>query len=148
MLRKLYWAARSTFASPPPPKPEYFSRFGGLWTDRRDALTELDRRAAADPTVAALRDKLATLTEDVRAEGWAWVEAVPHLAYEERQAFQNAPRHRREPTTREARRIAEEGHHPLIIVDGPPGIGCPVIASIRPSLIQSVIQSNRLPIGY
>jgi ParB family transcriptional regulator, chromosome partitioning protein len=31
---------------------------------------------------------------------------VPHLAYEERQAFQNAPRHRREPTTREARRIA------------------------------------------
>ncbi|MBF3263667.1 chromosome partitioning protein ParB, partial [Pseudomonas aeruginosa] len=38
--------------------------------------------------------------------GWAWVEAVPHLAYEERQAFQNAPRQRREPTTREARRIA------------------------------------------
>ena len=34
------------------------------------------------------------------------MEAVPHLAYEERQAFQNAPRHRREPTTREARRIA------------------------------------------
>jgi len=31
---------------------------------------------------------------------------VPHLAYEERQAFQNAPRHRREPTAREARRIA------------------------------------------
>ena len=31
---------------------------------------------------------------------------------------------------REARRIAEEGHHPLIIVDGPPGIGCPVIASV------------------
>ncbi|MFX6250175.1 chromosome partitioning protein ParB, partial [Acinetobacter baumannii] len=53
-----------------------------------------------------VRDKLATLAEDVRAEGWAWVEAVPHLAYEERQAFQNAPRHRREPTTREARRIA------------------------------------------
>ena len=64
MLRKLYWAARSTFASPPPPKPEYFSRFGGLWTDRRDALTELDRRAAADPTVAALRDKLAFFIEN------------------------------------------------------------------------------------
>jgi len=30
----------------------------------------------------------------------------------------------------EARRIAEEGHHPIIIVDGPPGIGCPVIASV------------------
>lgn len=31
---------------------------------------------------------------------------------------------------REARRIAEEEHRPLVIVDGPPGIGCPVIASV------------------
>lgn len=31
---------------------------------------------------------------------------------------------------REARRIAEEQGHDMIIVDGPPGIGCPVIASI------------------
>ncbi len=30
----------------------------------------------------------------------------------------------------EARRIAENGDHPIIIVDGPPGIGCPVIASV------------------
>ena len=30
----------------------------------------------------------------------------------------------------QARRLAEEGHHPIILVDGPPGIGCPVIASI------------------
>ncbi len=30
----------------------------------------------------------------------------------------------------QARRIAEEGQHPIIIVDGPPGIGCPVIASV------------------
>ena len=30
----------------------------------------------------------------------------------------------------EARRVAEEGNHPIIIVDGPPGIGCPVIASV------------------
>lgn len=30
----------------------------------------------------------------------------------------------------EARRIAEELGHSLIIVDGPPGIGCPVIASL------------------
>ena len=34
---------------------------------------------------------------------------------------------------REARRIAEEGNHSLIIVDGPPGIGCPVIASLTGS---------------
>ncbi len=31
---------------------------------------------------------------------------------------------------KEARRIAEEQQRPLIIVDGPPGIGCPVIASL------------------
>jgi MinD superfamily P-loop ATPase len=31
---------------------------------------------------------------------------------------------------REARRIAEEGSHSDVIVDGPPGIGCPVIASV------------------
>jgi MinD superfamily P-loop ATPase len=31
---------------------------------------------------------------------------------------------------REARRLAEEKNHRLILVDGPPGIGCPVIASL------------------
>jgi MinD superfamily P-loop ATPase len=31
---------------------------------------------------------------------------------------------------RAARRIAEEDGHSLVIVDGPPGIGCPVIASL------------------
>lgn len=31
---------------------------------------------------------------------------------------------------REAKRIAEENGHGLILVDGPPGIGCPVIASL------------------
>ena len=30
----------------------------------------------------------------------------------------------------QARRIAEEAGHALILVDGPPGIGCPVIASL------------------
>jgi MinD superfamily P-loop ATPase len=34
---------------------------------------------------------------------------------------------------REARRIAEESNRDLIIVDGPPGIGCPVIASVTGS---------------
>ena len=79
---------------------------GGI---RRDLFAEGDAGTYLTDTAVLetlVRDKLATLTEDVRAEGWAWVEAVPHLAYEERQAFQNAPRHRREPTTREARRIA------------------------------------------
>lgn len=31
---------------------------------------------------------------------------------------------------RESRRIAEEQHRDIVIVDGPPGIGCPVIASL------------------
>jgi len=31
---------------------------------------------------------------------------------------------------REARRIAESENRPVILVDGPPGIGCPVIASV------------------
>jgi MinD superfamily P-loop ATPase len=31
---------------------------------------------------------------------------------------------------REARKIAEENGHAVILVDGPPGIGCPVIASV------------------
>ena len=84
----------------------YTAAGGGI---RRDLFAEGDAGTYLTDTAVLetlVRDKLATLAEDVRAEGWAWVEAVPHLAYEERQAFQNAPRHRREPTTREARRIA------------------------------------------
>ncbi|EDN6734947.1 chromosome partitioning protein ParB [Salmonella enterica] len=79
---------------------------GGI---RRDLFAEGDAGTYLTDTAVLetlVRDKLAMLAEDVRAEGWAWVEAVSHLAYEERQAFQNAPRHRREPTSREARRIA------------------------------------------
>lgn len=53
-----------------------------------------------------VRGKLEVLAEDVRAEGWARVEAVPQFSYADRQAFQSASRIRREPTTREARRIA------------------------------------------
>jgi len=42
---------------------------------------------------------------------------------------------------REARRIAEEEDHGLIIVDGPPGIGCPVIASVTgASLVLAVTE--------
>ncbi len=40
---------------------------------------------------------------------------------------------------REARRIAEEGNHLLIIVDGPPGIGCPVIASVTGASLVLVV---------
>lgn len=79
---------------------------GGI---RRDLFAEGD--AGTYLTDAALLEtlvhgKLDAQAGDVRAEGWAWVEAVPHLSHAERQEFQNAPRQRREPNAREARRIA------------------------------------------
>jgi ParB family chromosome partitioning protein len=84
----------------------YTKAGGGI---RRDLFAEGD--AGTYLTDAALlealvRDKLDALAEDVRSEGWAWVEAVPHMSYADRQTFQNAPRQRREPTAREGRRIA------------------------------------------
>lgn len=79
---------------------------GGI---RRDLFAEGDAGTYLTDTAvleALVRDKLDALAGNVRAEGWAWVGAVPHMSYAERQAFQNAPRQRREPTAREARRIA------------------------------------------
>lgn len=83
----------------------YTQAGGGL---RRDLFAEGD--AGTYLTDAALletlvRGKLDAQAEDVRAEGWAWVEVVPHMSHADRQTFQNAPRQRREPTAREARRI-------------------------------------------
>ena len=40
---------------------------------------------------------------------------------------------------REARRLAEEQQRSLIIVDGPPGIGCPVIASLTGASLVLVV---------
>jgi len=40
---------------------------------------------------------------------------------------------------REARHIAEKNDHPLVIVDGPPGIGCPVIASVTGASLVLVV---------
>ncbi|WP_262880158.1 ParB/RepB/Spo0J family partition protein [Pseudomonas paralcaligenes] len=84
----------------------YTAAGGGM---RRDLFADDD--SGTYLTDAALletlvRGKLEALAEDVRAEGWAWVEAVPQFSYADRQAFQSASRIRREPTTREARRIA------------------------------------------
>jgi ParB family chromosome partitioning protein len=84
----------------------YTAAGGGI---RRDLFAEGD--AGTYLTDAALletlmRTELDARAEDVRKEGWAWVEAVPQMNHADRQAFQNAPRQRREPTAREARRIA------------------------------------------
>ncbi|WP_322053663.1 ParB/RepB/Spo0J family partition protein [Paraburkholderia bannensis] len=84
----------------------YTQAGGGI---RRDLFAEGDAGTYLTDAVlleTLVRGKLDAQAEDVRAEGWAWVEAVPHMSHADRQTFQNAPRHRREPTSREARRIA------------------------------------------
>ena len=53
------------------------------------------------------RDKLAPLAEQVRAEGWAWVDAAPRAAASDLYQFQRARSTRREPTKTEAKRIAK-----------------------------------------
>jgi phytanoyl-CoA hydroxylase len=90
MLRKLYWSARSLFASPPPAQPEYYSRFGGLWTDRRDALAVLGRKAAQDPAVAALQGKLKFFIENgyVILEGAVPLDAIDAYRAELQAAFE------------------------------------------------------------
>jgi MinD superfamily P-loop ATPase len=45
---------------------------------------------------------------------------------------------------REARRIAEENGHQLVLVDGPPGIGCPVIASVTGATLVLVVTEPTL----
>ncbi|ARK63661.1 ParB/RepB/Spo0J family partition protein [Burkholderia pseudomallei] len=84
----------------------YTEAGGGI---RRDLFAEGD--AGTYLTDAALleslvRGKLDAQAEEVRAEGWAWVEAAPQMSQADRQTFENAPRQRREPGAREARRIA------------------------------------------
>jgi ParB family chromosome partitioning protein len=84
----------------------YTEAGGGLRRDlfaEGDAGTYLIDAALLETLV---RGKLDALAEDVRAEGWAWVDATPHISSADKQAFQYAPRQRREPTAREARRIA------------------------------------------
>ncbi|MFI8617276.1 ParB/RepB/Spo0J family partition protein [Acidovorax sp. NPDC077693] len=53
------------------------------------------------------RDKLAPLAEQVRAEGWAWVDAAPRATAADLYQFQRARSTRREPTKTEAKRIAK-----------------------------------------
>lgn len=83
----------------------YETAGGGI---RRDLFAEGD--SGVYLTDAALidrlaRDKLAGIADDMRREGWAWVEAVPAATYADLQAFQRAPKERRKPNAREAKRI-------------------------------------------
>ncbi|MBU9306855.1 chromosome partitioning protein ParB, partial [Burkholderia multivorans] len=51
------------------------------------------------------QNRLAGIAANVRAEGWAWVDATPGVTHTDLHAFQHAPRERREPTKREVQRI-------------------------------------------
>ncbi len=50
--------------------------------------------------------KLALAVDEAHREGWGWVEAVPRVTYAELQGFERAPKERRTPNPREAKRIA------------------------------------------
>ena len=83
----------------------YEAAGGGV---RRDLFAEGD--AGVYLTDAALldrlaQDRLAGIAAEVKAEGWAWVDATPGVTHADLHAFQRAPRERREPTKREAARI-------------------------------------------
>jgi ParB family chromosome partitioning protein len=85
----------------------YEAAGGGI---RRDLFAEGDNGVYL--TDAALidrlaQDKLTCIADEVRREGWAWVEAVPAATYADLQAFQRAPKERRKPNAREAKRIAK-----------------------------------------
>ncbi|MGJ7504056.1 MULTISPECIES: ParB/RepB/Spo0J family partition protein [unclassified Variovorax] len=56
---------------------------------------------------ALARDKLAPVAEQVRAEGWAWVDAAPRATSSDLYQFQRARSTRREPGKAEAKRIAK-----------------------------------------
>lgn len=75
---------------------------------RRDLFAEADSGVyLTDATLLErlAQDKLASLTAEVKAEGWVWVDATPGTTHADLQAFQRAPRQRRSPNKREAQRI-------------------------------------------
>ncbi|CAP44908.1 ParB-like nuclease [Bordetella petrii] len=61
----------------------------------------------ADLLARLAADKLEALAADVRAEGWKWVEAVAVFGYSELAAFRRAPQIERQPTARQAKRLAK-----------------------------------------
>jgi len=60
----------------------------------------------ADLLARLAAHKLETLAAEVRAEGWKWVEAVAAFGYSELAAFRRAPQIERQPTAKQAKRLA------------------------------------------
>ncbi len=83
----------------------YEAAGGGI---RRDLFAEGDAGVYLNDAALLERlaqDKLARIAAEVKAEGWAWVDAAPAATYADLQAFQRAPRERRTPSKRDALRI-------------------------------------------
>jgi len=83
----------------------YEAAGGGI---RRDLFAEGDAGVYLNDVALLERlahDKLAGIAAQVKAEGWAWVDATPAATHADLQAFQRAPRERRAPGRREALRI-------------------------------------------
>jgi ParB family transcriptional regulator, chromosome partitioning protein len=76
--------------------------WGDLFSDAEQGIYLTD--AALLDRLA--RDKLAAVADQVRAEGWGWVDVVPRATNAELHAFQRARRTRRETTKAEAKRVA------------------------------------------
>ncbi len=85
----------------------YEAAGGGI---RRDLFADDTRgRFLMDDTLleTLAHDKLAGAAGSVRAEGWAWVEAVPRITSAELHGFERVRRDRRPPNKTEAKRIAK-----------------------------------------
>lgn len=85
----------------------YMAAGGGV---RRDLFAQDGEGVTltdADLLARLAADKLKTHTVEVRAEGWKWVDAAPVFGYSELAAFRRAPQIEREPTARQAKRIAK-----------------------------------------
>ncbi len=83
----------------------YEAAGGGI---RRDLFAEGDAGVYLNDAALLERlahDKLAGIAAEVKAEGWAWVDAALAATYADLQAFQRAPRERRTPGKRDALRI-------------------------------------------
>lgn len=77
---------------------------------RRDLFSDAQQGAyLTDPALLdrLARDKLADMAEQVRGEGWAWIDVVPRATHAELHVFQRARRERRQPSKAEAKRIAK-----------------------------------------
>ncbi|MDH1180091.1 ParB/RepB/Spo0J family partition protein [Achromobacter mucicolens] len=85
----------------------YTAAGGGL---RRDLFAQEDGEGVtltdADLLARLAADKLKTLAVEIRAEGWKWVEAVAVFGYSELAAFRRAPQIERQPTAKQAKRLA------------------------------------------